>query len=622
MQMADTPTLATQALGVVDLTIQACNAYGRDDLAARLAHARAELTDPAVHVVVVGEFKQGKSSLVNALVNADVCPVDDDIATSVPTFVRYGDEPSATVLFDTGAERPEDAERVPITIEQIREYVTEQQRSDPRPVQSVEVRLPRKLLAGGLVIVDTPGVGGLGSAHATATLGALPFADAVLFVSDASQEFTRTELDFLKQAIEMCPTVVCVLTKMDFYPAWRKIRDLDVGHLAREGVQAELVPVSSPLRLQAVRTNDRELNAESGFTQVVRFITDQVAGGAEVVVAKEAVAEVGAVVGMLRQTFESEKAALTDPETAQEIVRQLTETKERADRLRGQAAKWNQTLSDGVADLSADVDHDFRSRIRKLLAETDEAIDNSDPADTWGEFEPWLYARVSHDVVANYAFLRDQARELSERVAEHFAEGGGDVLDRLAVYNPMGVLTESDATTGLSMQQLTTAKKGLAALRGAYSGFAMFTLLGSMIGISAAVLTPFAGGIALVLGRNALRDEKERQLKMRQAQAKNTVRRFADEVTFAVNKDSRDTLRRIQRQMRDFYSTRADELSRSTTTALASAQEAVKQTAAEREKRIRDIDAELNRLKQLEDRNAKVAAAAASPTPAPAEVRP
>jgi hypothetical protein len=55
----------------------------------RLRQARARLLDDQVRVLVVGEFKQGKSMLVNSLVSAPVCPVFDDIATAVSTVVRY-----------------------------------------------------------------------------------------------------------------------------------------------------------------------------------------------------------------------------------------------------------------------------------------------------------------------------------------------------------------------------------------------------------------------------------------------------------------------------------------------------------------------------------------------------
>ena len=96
----------------------------------------------------------------------------------------------------------------------------------------------RATAAGGLEIVDTPGVGGLSSVHGAATMAALPTADAVLLVSDASQEYTAPELEFLRQAIRLCPNVACVLTKTDLYPEWRRIAELDRGHLRARAIEA------------------------------------------------------------------------------------------------------------------------------------------------------------------------------------------------------------------------------------------------------------------------------------------------------------------------------------------------------------------------------------------------
>ena len=102
--------------------------------------------------------------------------------------------------------------------------------------------------------------------------------------------------------------------------------------------------------------------------------------------------------------------------------------------------------------------------------------------------------------------------------------------------------------------------------------------------------------IGLFMGRSALRGEKERQLNMRRGQARQAHRKYTDEVSFVVGKDSRDTLRRTQRRMRDFFAARAEELHRSTTTALAAAQQAVKSDASTRQKRLRDVEAELKRI--------------------------
>ncbi len=69
----------------------------RPDLVGRVTAAAARLQRPSTIVAVVGEFKQGKSSLVNGLLGQPVCPVDDDLATSAITLVRYGEQPGAVV---------------------------------------------------------------------------------------------------------------------------------------------------------------------------------------------------------------------------------------------------------------------------------------------------------------------------------------------------------------------------------------------------------------------------------------------------------------------------------------------------------------------------------------------
>jgi len=73
-------------------------------------------------------------------------------------------------------------------------------------------------------------------------------------------------------------------------------------------------------------------------------------------------------------------------------------------------------------------------------------------------------------------------------------------------------------------------------------------------------------------------------------------------VTFQVGKDSRDMLRRTQRQLRDHYSSLAEEVSTSIATSVLAAQSAVNTTTAERESRIRDLKAELARIEVLATR--------------------
>ena len=84
--------------------------HGRADLAEGLDAARKRWQQRTLPVAVVGEFKRGKSTLVNALLQTAVCPVDADVVTALPTFVRYGERPGATAFYDSddGTARGED----------------------------------------------------------------------------------------------------------------------------------------------------------------------------------------------------------------------------------------------------------------------------------------------------------------------------------------------------------------------------------------------------------------------------------------------------------------------------------------------------------------------------------
>jgi Dynamin family len=611
-EAASRTDLVEHALGALVQCEIAAENHDRADLARRVKQAAARLEDPATHLLVVGEFKQGKSSLINALLGTPVCPVDDDIATSAPTAVRFADPPAAAVLYrpPESADDTVEPERQAIPVDQVQEFVTEAANPEnERRVHSVEIGIPSRLLSEGLVLVDTPGVGGLGSAHAAITVGALPMADALVFVSDASQEYSAPELQFLDTARSLCPNIVCVLTKTDFYPEWRKILDLNRAHLEQKGVKAEILPLSSTLRLQALELDDRELDDESGFPALLDYVQREVVAAAEQLGVNAAIHDALAVVEQLEAQFRTEKSALDQPDKAGALVADLETAKERAERLRSQAAKWQVTLADGIADLNADVDHDLRTRVRRIVQESDEVIEDCDPADIWEEFEPWLYRRVGEDVVNNYKFLQVRSEELSQRVAEHFEVEGADIRARLEFAGVFDVGQAVDVNTEINTDRMTAPQKLWTGVRGGYMGVIMLSMFGGMVGLTLGPLLPLAAG--LVLGRKSLRDEKERQLTIRRNQAKNAFRKYVDEAQFVVSKDSRDRLRMIQRQLRDHYSARAEEFLRSLSESQRAAQSAVQSDQATRQQRQNAVKTELDRINVIRKSIREVAAEAA-----------
>lgn len=585
---------------VLELGIKAAQAYERQDLADRLGVVLERVQRPDVQVVAIGEFKQGKSSLVNALVNVNICPVDDDIATAVHTIVRYGDEKRAFALIKSAADPDGEGQRLEISLDQIRAYATELGGVDPNIiVKGVEIEVPRKLLGDGVILVDTPGVGGLGSAHAAAGLGALSIADAALFISDASQEYTRVEMDFLAQAIDLCPNVICVMTKIDLYPRWRDVLQINQGHLARLQMSRSILPVSSMLRVEAIRRKDKEINQQSGFPALVQHITNDVVASNAQRNRASAQRDIFSVCDQLAGQFEAQKAALNDPEASARLVYGLEQAKARSEALRSQVARWNTTLNDGIADLTSDVDFDLRGRIRGILAEADDSIEAFDPAESWDEFEPWLINTMSQAVVGNYRYLTERTSGLSRDVQSHFDSEGAQLMADLEIHDAAKAMSRVSVDPHIDVEMAGAGAKGLTALRGSYSGFLMVSFMGSLIGLSLATVAPVGIGLAMVLGRKTVKDERERELARRRSEAKSAVRRYCDEVSFQIGKDSRDTLRRIQRQLRDHYSQLADELNKSTGEALKSASSAAKVAEADRAKRLKDVTAELDRLNGL-----------------------
>jgi hypothetical protein len=592
------------AIELVDMTLKAATAYDRPDLGARLQATRRRLADPDVRVLVVGEFKQGKSQLVNALVNAAVCPVDDDIATAVPTVVRHAETTTVTLVRE-GAPGTE-PNRTTVPAAKLAEYVSEAGAPANRAgLTYAEVGLPRKLLAGGLVLVDTPGVGGLGSAHGAATMSALPSADAVLLVSDAAQEYTGPELEFLAAAMKLCPNVGCVLTKSDLYPHWRRIAELDRGHLRDAGIRAEIFPVSSTLRLLGAKNNDKAMLEESGFSDLVGFLLRRVVALSDELDRRSTSQDVLAVAEQLGSGMRAELAVQEDPQRLDALVAELTRAKARADELKQRYSRWQITLNDGVADLQSDIEYDLRDRLRSINREADQLIDDADPADVWDQFADWFHQQVSSAASANFVWAAERARWLAGQVAEHFAEGAEVALPQLR-FAAQGMAAKVNELAQPEVEKVGIGSKLYTASRGGYGGMLMVGMATTVAGLG--LLNPISLGAAVLLGGKTIRDERKRMLQRRQNDAKVAVRKHIDEVTFQVGKDSRDMLRASQRQLRDHFSVLADEVSTSIATSVAAAQSAVKTTSTERERRIRDLKAELARIDGLAERARKLVA--------------
>ncbi|WP_371828342.1 dynamin family protein [Rhodococcoides fascians] len=590
---------AKQLAELLDRTAAVAQTVGRSDLVSRMELAKERVLDPRRRIVVVGPLKQGKSQFVNSLLNLNVCSVGDDETTAIPTVVQNSERSYAElVLADPG----NDAVRVEVPLDELQNITPASPRAEGREVLRLEVNVPSPLLADGLVLVDTPGVGGHGNPHAAGTLGLVPSADAVLVVSDASREFTEPEIAFLRQVLGLCPSVAVLITKTDLYPHWRSIVDANRAHLQREGLDVPMISLSSLLRSHALRLSDEELNVESGFPDLYAFLRDNVVARADATTRTAVSLDIRSVAEHLTLAMGSELAALRDPERAAAAVAGLQRAKAAAEELHKKTSQWQQTLADGIADLASDIDHDLRDRLRRVTREAEETVDEGDPGSDWAELGDWLEEQIAASVGDNFVWAHERALWLAELVAEHFAAAGAVALPDLDLGDLDDVLDPVASLADLETGKIGITQKVLVGMRGSYGGVLMFGLITTFVGLS--LLNPISIGAGVLLGTKAYKEDKENRVRTRRSEAKMAIRRFTDDVSFQVGKESKDRLRQIQRVLRDHFTSIAEQTLRSLNDSLRAAQEAANVEQTERGTRTAQLDREMKVVAELSERAA------------------
>jgi replication fork clamp-binding protein CrfC len=595
----DDPRRVSVIVELIDHTIAIAELNDRDDLAQRLVRARGRIIDPQIRVVIAGQLKQGKSQLLNSLLNLPVARVGDDEATVVITVVSYSDPPSARLVVAAGPNGESAA--IDIPIDDINADLRRAPQAGGREVLRVEVGAPSPLLQGGLAFIDTLGVGGHGQPHLSATLGLLPDAGALLMVSDTSQELTEPEMWFIRQAYQICPAAVLVATKTDLYPHWRDIVNANAAHLQRAQVPIPILPVSSLLRGHAVTLNDSEMNEESNFPSIVKFLSEKVLSRQTDRVRDEVLSEIRSAAEHLTITVRSELSSVNDPDFRDRLAEDLEWRKREAHEALNQSALWQQVLNDGYTDLTADVDHDMRARFRILTADIERQIDSCDPTRHWAEIGNDLEESVATAVGDNFVWAYRRAEELADDVAASFADAGLDsiLLPDLSARDMGADLGRLKSLAELESKPAGKGQKVVTGLRGSYGGVVMIGMLSSVAGLG--LFNPLSVGAGLVLGRMAYKEDKEQRLLRARAEAKTNVRRFVDDVSFVVGKESRDRLREIHRKLRDHYRDIGNELTRSLNESLQATITAAHLEEAERDNRLRELERQLNILNQVTD---------------------
>lgn len=265
--LADLQLYTQKKLTLSDILRTVRNAFallGRKEAEDQCKELMVKLAEDRFTLAVLGQFKRGKSSLMNAIIGKELLPTGVLPLTSAITVLKYG--PSEQLIINReGGLYP-----VKHPVSSLSQFVTEKGNpNNEKKVKTATLEIPEPFLRYGIEFVDTPGVGSAITANTETTYRFLPECDAVLFVTGVDTPMTEVELGFLKRIQQYVSPIFFIVNKIDLANTDEQkeiiafVTNAICSALNKQNVN--LFPVSSRLGLEARISRDAVLFERSGL---------------------------------------------------------------------------------------------------------------------------------------------------------------------------------------------------------------------------------------------------------------------------------------------------------------------------------------------------------------------
>lgn len=343
------------------------------------------------HLAILGQFKRGKSTFLNALLGDAVLPSSVIPLTAVPTLITYSQDKTVRVRYIDGKEDGFfRSDETPLIRKFIENYVSEE--SNPKnvlQVLQVELTWPADILAKGVVLIDTPGVGSTHKHNTEMTVNFLSQCDAALFLVSSDPPVTEIELEFLHQITSAIPRIFFLLNKKDYLSeeeitvvsTFIKRTLVEKGGIDED---VQIYPISAKQGLFSRQENDPVLWETSGLSEVTDHLVTFLAEEKTSVLANAIRKKAGGVLRevILRKSLEirSLELPLSDLERQLELFRakvdeaRLRQVRSR-DILTGDQGRVISWLEETVKDLRNRANEHFTRRAQELLDKTGYQMD-------------------------------------------------------------------------------------------------------------------------------------------------------------------------------------------------------------------------------------------------------
>lgn len=562
-------------------------------------------------IVVMGEIKKGKSSFINALLGVkDLVPVASDVATSTIYKIHYGEQLAYRVHF----EKQTNKSPLSISGDELDTYGTENGNpGNVKGVDFIEVTHPSPILKTGIVIIDTPGLGGLFKEHKKITWQYVPRADAVFFVTDSvTSPIGLEEIEHLKSVLKITKHLYFVQTKAGAVDkdAREARRQNNLSILSRSlNVKEEAIPyfvVDSLRKFSADEAQNVKKLDRSGYPQVMQFVNSRLLVAKQHILANKMMQLVSPIIDSISADIEMRKETLgADSEAKQRQV------KESIDKIHAELVEWK---TEKLPELKKIMDRGFKdiqaectSRCHQLRPNGEVQMRLDSMIDSATDIE--ALQNVMHDIndkLPSYASacLQSVQNVIESRVSDLFASlsvscsSASDVRDLTISSQELSICYNDNIHTGnlkKVLEKLQNAGDAFDEIKtGIYGGMAgvtVCTVVGGIIGSVIPVVGTIAGSaLGSILagmwgGHKAVTAKHARELEAAQNQSKSAVAQALSSVYSNITVTVGDILRKQS----EYFSDTLDD--------------AIKQQTQSLEKRKAEIEnrgrAEVSKLQEL-----------------------
>ena len=510
---------------------------GLTDQARQARSASARLKSRVFSVGIMGEFKRGKSTVINALLGEKIVPADVVPASATLNRVTYGPVPKATILY-------KDGHRESVPVDKIADYVTkitEESAATAALVDQAIVEYPCQFCKNNVEIIDTPGLNDDERMDAISE-AVIPELDAVVMVLSADSPFSKSEAEFVRNKLMTSDVakMIVLVNRIDvIYDEDDRVRILQSikekivrevsGRIAaihgsdsplyqdtkRKLAELQLYPVSAIQALQGRMKDKPELVTQSGilaFEDRLRRLLTQERGTLEITRASGVIAKLlqeGQSALTLRINaleMDSEEFLKSKQDAEEEIVILRANKLEEKAKLRKTGTRIKEELDGLVAEKYEALERRLANYVEQYPIDAQRMEAKDFPAEVRAGIEHEVSSALGDYAEQINVYLQTQLGNEQLRLQEYMGNLSNSILSINNRINTggggltagvVGVDALSNLVAGTLTGALNVAGFGLMGLGGMIEGYRQNGWKGAAVGMGSGFVASNLAAISL-----------------------------------------------------------------------------------------------------------------------------